>query len=220
MEEIVRSVVIPFLNDNVDVLTQYYAKKAELEDIVIAAGAVTSVHGRRGNVVAQAGDYTAEQVGAAETIHASQHKSGGSDAIAPADIGAATSTHIHGNITNDGKVGAVNGKILMTGVGGLVEAKDTAELGFVEEPALVATSGAVSITVEENREYEYTGVTSLTMVGADVECHGTVVFASSTPTISVTGFTASSGDDIADAAASETWEFSCFKNRIIWKNWG
>ncbi len=220
MEEIVRSVVIPFLNDNVDVLTQYYAKKTELEDIVIAAGAVTSVHGRRGNVVSQAGDYTAEQVGAAEKIHAAQHKVGGTDAIAPQDIGAATADHTHGNITNDGKVGAVNGKILMTGVGGLVEAKDTKELGFITEPILVATSGAISITVEDNREYEYTGVTSLNMVGADVECHGTIVFAAATPSISVTGFTASGGDDIAEAKASETWEFSVYKNKIIWKNWG
>lgn len=218
VEEIPRYIIERY-NELVDWLSANGATQADLEDIVVAAGAVTSVHGRRGNVVSQAGDYTAAQVGAAETLHAGQHRSGGNDAIAPADIGAATEGHVHGNITSDGKVGSTNGKILMTGVGGVVEAKDTAELGFVEEPILVATSGAISITVEDNREYEYTGVTSLTMVGADVECHGTVVFGSSAPSISVTGFSASGGDDVAEAAANETWEFDVYKNRIIWKNW-
>ena len=108
----------------------------------------------------------------------------------------------------------------MTGVGGTIEAKDKTELGFAVEPTLVATSGNVSFTVENNKEYEYTGVTRLTMVGADAEAHGTITFGTTMPTISVTGFKSQSGDDVSKAAARETWEFSCFKKFIVWKNWG
>ena len=219
VEEIVRSVAIVKINEIIDYLKEHGATKKDLEDIVIAAGAVTSVHGRRGNVVAQPGDYTPELVGAAEKLHAKQHAKNGEDPILLSDIGAASDTHIHGNVTRDGKIGSTNGKIIITGVGGVLEAADKSALGFVTEPTLVATSGAISITVEENKEYEYTGVTSLTMVGANVSCHGTIVFGSSTPSISVTGFSASSGD-IQNAKAGETWEFDCFGNKIIWKNWG
>ena len=220
VEEIVRSVAIIKINEIIDYLKEHGATKTDLENVVINAGAVTSVHGRRGNVVAQKGDYTPELVGAAEELHAKEHGKGGKDPLTPSDIGAATDEHTHGNITRDGKIGEVNGKLIMTGVGGVLEARDKSELGFVTEPTLVATSGAISITVEENKEYEYTGVTSLTMVGANVSCHGTIVFGSSTPSVSVSGFSASGGDDITEVKANETWEFDCFGKKILWKNWG
>jgi electron transfer flavoprotein alpha subunit len=70
MEQIVREVVIPFLNENVDIIAEYFATKEDLQNVVINAGAVTCVHGRRGDVVAQKGDYTAELVGAAKELHA------------------------------------------------------------------------------------------------------------------------------------------------------
>lgn len=220
VEQIVREVVIPILNGNVDEINTNYATKSDLNNIVINAGAVTSVFGRRGEVKPQKGDYTAEMVGAAAAKHAATHAKDGSDPLDFESAGIAAAEHSHGNISFDGKVGAVNGKILMTGVSGTVIAADKSDTGLVVKPALVATSGAVSITVEDNREYEYTGVTSLTMVGANVECFGTIVFADETPTISVTGFLSSAGDDVTSAAAGETWEFSCYKNRIFWKNWG
>lgn len=220
VEEIVRDVVIPFFNANAEEAENSFATKEALNNLVIAAGAVTSVFGRRGEVKPQKGDYTADMVGAAAAKHAASHAKDGSDPLDFDAAGIAAAEHSHGNISHDGKVGAVNGKILMTGIGGSVIAADKSETGLVVKPALVATSGAVSITVEDNREYEYTGVTSLTMVGANVECFGTVVFADSTPTISVTGFLSSAGDDVTSAAAGETWEFSCYKNRILWKNWG
>ena len=220
VEQIVREVVIPVLNGNVDEINTNYATKSDLNNIVINAVAVTSVFGRRGEVKPQKGDYTAEMVGAAAAKHAATHAKDGSDPLDLEAAGIAAAEHSHGNISHDGKVGAINGKILMTGVSGAVIASDKSETGLVVKPTLVATSGAVSITVEDNREYEYTGVTSLTMVGANVECFGTIVFADETPTISVTGFLSSAGDDITSAAAGETWEFSCYKNTIIWKNWG
>ena len=220
VEEIVRDVVIPFFNANAEEAENSFATKEALNNLVIAAGAVTSVFGRRGEVKPQKGDYTAEMVGAAAAKHAATHAKDGSDPLNLEAAGIASAEHSHGNISHDGKVGAVNGKILMTGVGGAVIASDKSETGLVVKPTLVATSGAVSITVEDNREYEYTGVTSLTMVGANVECFGTVVFADGTPTIDVTGFESSAGDDVTSAAGGETWEFSCYKNRILWKNWG
>ena len=220
MEQIVREVVIPFLNENVDIITEYFATKTDLQNIVINAGAVTSVHGRRGDVVAQKGDYTAELVGAAKELHAEEHYTNGKDPLDVAKLGAAKAEHTHGNIGNGGNIGNVNGKVIMTGVGGVLEARDKSELGFVTNPALVATSGAISFTVENNKEYEYTGVTSLNMNGAKVSCHGTLVFADTTPSISIGGFTATDGDDISKAKAKETWEFDVFAGRILWKNWG
>ena len=54
---------------------------------------VSSVFGRTGDVVAESGDYTPEQVGAAPAIHANRHATGGADPITPASIGAAADTH-------------------------------------------------------------------------------------------------------------------------------
>lgn len=54
---------------------------------------VQSVFGRTGAVVAQTGDYTPEQVGAAPATHASQHASTGDDPVTPASIGAASTSH-------------------------------------------------------------------------------------------------------------------------------
>lgn len=221
IEEIVRSVAIEKINEIIQYLNEYGATREDLEDIVINAGAVTSVHGRRGNVVAQSGDYSYSQVGAAAASHASQHRANGSDPITPAAIGAAAAEHSHGSITKDGKIGTVNGKILMTGIGGVIETAEKENLGFVEKPETKGTSGAVTVTLEDNVEYEYTGVTSLRMTGANVSCHGMVTFGSNAPSVSLYGFKSIGGDDIvSDKAPGETWEFSCFGNRILWKNWG
>ena len=87
----------------------------------------------------------------------------------------------------------------------------------------VTGTGAVTFTVEDYKEYSYTNVTKLAMTGTAVDAHGFVTFGSSAPSVAVNGFTASSGDDINDAVAGETWEFSVYphngKSYIIWKNW-
>ena len=103
---------------------------------------------------------------------------------------------------------------------GFIEAIDKENSGLVAKPAVIGSSGAVSFTAEENKEYEYTGVTSLTMAGADVSCHGEITFGEEVGTISVTGFMGTLGDDVAEAAAGETWEFDVKGGRIIWANWG
>ena len=77
VEEIVRSVVIPAMNQNTEKIESDYATKEELGDVVLSSGAVTSVFGRAGAVAAQSGDYTADMVGAAAKNHAARHKTGG-----------------------------------------------------------------------------------------------------------------------------------------------
>lgn len=91
--------------------------------------------------------------------------------------------------------------------------------GKMDKPDVVESTGAVTVAVAENTEYTFTGVTGLTMTGNTNKAHGFVTFGSSAPSISVTGFVKSGGDDIASAQASEVWEFSCDNGYIIWKNW-
>ena len=94
--------------------------------------------------------------------------------------------------------------------------------GWIEIDAkaeIVTGSGAVTVTLADNTEYEYTNVTSLNMTGADVECHGFVTFSSPGPAVTLSNFAAMDGDDVTQAM-EEVWEFSVHNNRIIWKNWG
>ena len=55
--------------------------------------------------------------------HKTSHYSGGTDPLTPSDIGAATSTHTHGNITNGGAVGSTPNLPIFTGTNGLLETK-------------------------------------------------------------------------------------------------
>jgi hypothetical protein len=91
--------------------------------------------------------------------------------------------------------------------------------GKMDKPVVVESTGAVTMEVAENTEYVFSEVTGLTMTGNTNKAHGFVTFGASTPSISVTGFVKSGGDDIASAKASEVWEFSCDNGYIIWKNW-
>lgn len=90
-------------------------------------------------------------------------------------------------------------------------------------PEKIYGTGNITVKVAENKEYIYSDVAGLTMTGAAVKCHGFITFASTAPSINVSGFTASAGDDITEAAAGEIWEFSVFPHFdgsfIIWKNW-
>ena len=103
------------------------------------------------------------------------------------------------------------------------DAISPADIGAKAKPTTVTGSGAITVTLADNKDYVYTDVTSLSMTGAVVECHGFVTFGSSAPSVTVSGFTASGGDDITSAAAGQVWEFSVFPHNsgsyIIWKNW-
>lgn len=226
VEEIVRSVAITKINEIIDYVLTYGATKDDLDDLIIAAGAVTSVFGRKGRVEPKSGDYTAEMVGAAKNVHAQNHNLNGSDPLDLNAAGIAPISHSHGNITSSGKVGSLSGKVLMTESGGTVAAKSIEDTNLTHKPYVIPMENAASFSVEENTEYILTNIEFLNMVGDGVNAHGFIMFAGTTPTIEVSDFTASFGDDITTAAENELWEFSVSHpdnypySLIIWKNWG
>ena len=93
----------------------------------------------------------------------------------------------------------------------------------IKKDEVIAETGAITVTLEDNREYSFTNVTSLEMNCPTVNAHGFVTFGSSVSTPVINGVTASKGDDIKEAAAGEKWEFSVWPdnggNFIIWAKW-
>lgn len=219
IEEIVREVVIPAMNENIEEAEKTFATKAELEQTEIESGSVISVFGRSGRVSAQKGDYTPELVGAAAEKHASEHYPGGNDPIDFSAAGIADREHSHGSISSEGKIGSTPGLLIMTGTGGKLEAKSKAASGLALASEEVFGTGNVTVTAEENKEYSFSEVTSLNFIGGEVNAHGFVAFGSSAPSVTVSGFVGAGGDDITSAKAAEVWEFSVSKGYIVWKNW-
>lgn len=82
----------------------------------------------------------------------------------------------------------------------------------------LAASGTISKTLGDNYDYTFNNVSTLNLTAGTGSCHGFITFGSSTPTVSLSGFTKVDGD-IANAAASTVWEFSCYNKYIIFKNW-
>lgn len=89
---------------------------------------------------------------------------------------------------------------------------------FAPKIVKVSASGAITQTLVKNRDYTFTAVSSLTLTAGTGSCHGFITFGSSTPTVSLSGFTKVDGD-IANAAASTVWEFSCYNKYAVFKNW-
>lgn len=85
---------------------------------------------------------------------------------------------------------------------------------IIEESA----SGAISKTLSDNHNYTFNNVSSLNLTAGTGSCHGFITFGSSKPTVSLSGFTKVDGD-IANAAASTVWEFSCYNKYAVFKNW-
>ena len=82
----------------------------------------------------------------------------------------------------------------------------------------LTASGTTNITLQDNYDYTFNNVSTLNLTAGTGSCHGFITFGSSTPTVSLHGFTKVDGD-IANAAASTVWEFSCYNKYIIFKNW-
>ena len=82
----------------------------------------------------------------------------------------------------------------------------------------LTSSGTTNITLQDNYDYTFNNVSSLNLTAGTGSCHGFITFGSSKPTVSLHGFTKVDGD-IANAAASTVWEFSCYNKYIIFKNW-
>ncbi len=144
-------------------------------------------------------------------------KGNGSGSISAATAG----TDYQTAITASGILkGAGGGSVAAAVAGTDYQTPLAAGTDYIEPPTAVSGTGAVIVTLADNREYTYTGVTAFALTGAAVSCHGFITFAGSTPSISpLTGFSGISGDDITEAAASEVWEFSCERGYVVFKNW-
>jgi hypothetical protein len=85
----------------------------------------------------------------------------------------------------------------------------------------VVNSSEYNFEVANNAEYRIEGASGLLMTGNNNKAHGFITFGGwIADGIEVLGFKASAGDDITQASAGETWEFSCDYGYIVWKNWG
>ena len=81
-----------------------------------------------------------------------------------------------------------------------------------------SASGAITKTLTDNHNYTFNNVSTLNLTAGTGSCHGFITFGSSKPTVSLHGFTKVDGD-IANAAASTVWEFSCYNKYAVFKNW-
>jgi len=197
-----------------------YATKKDVEEIIESNGqAVTSVFRRVGAIIGEKGDYTPQQVGAAPEIHKhSKNDITDFPESLPASDVYSWAKQSSKPAYSYSEVGAEQA--------GAVDSHNASpsahsELFSVKQnkPTVISAIGAISVSLQDNCEYTYTEVSSITMNGTAGEAHGFVTFGSSVGAISIS-CDAEAGDDIKTASANETWEFSCFKNRFIWKNWG
>lgn len=216
VEQIVREIAIPKINEVIEYIAGEVATQEDLEKLILKSGSVTSVFGRAGAIRARKGDYTPEMVGAAEERHAAQHFAEGIDPINPQDIDAADRIHIHGNISNDGKIGEANGMVLMTGLSGKIEAVEKENSGFILPPAAKDFSG--NVTAENAVVYFGDGISDF-IFNCDEEktasCHGWITFG--TPgTVNMTGFDfIDDPEEIRTATAGSRWEFDLERGCLI-----
>jgi hypothetical protein len=119
----------------------------------------------------------------APSAHKSSHSTGGADALTAADIGAAASSHAHGNITSVGAIGSTSGQIVVTTTAGALTTAASISTSQVSGLGSLATqSGTFSGTSSGTN----TGDQTITLTG-DVTGSGTGSFAA---TLSSTGVSA------------------------------
>lgn len=208
IEQLVREIAIPKINEVIEYIAGKVATREDLEKLLLDSGSVTSVFGRAGDVKAKSGDYTPEMVGAAAKNHAREHAFDGKDPIEPVNIGAADRVHLHGNISFDGKIGEFPGFVLVTGLDGKIEAKAKENCGFVLPEEVVPVNGA--FTAENNKIYFGNDISDFIFncdSGKTADCRGFVTFG--TPgKIELEGFDfVDDPDGIAEATAGSRWEF-------------
>lgn len=209
------------LSADVENIPNTYATKENVEEIIKNNGqAVTSVFGRVGAVVGEKGDYTADMVGAAPEYH--KHSTGditNFPASLPASDVYSWAKAANKPSYNSSEVGAEQAGAVASH-NGSSSAHSNLFSAKQNKPTAVTASGAITVTLQDNCEYTYSGVTSLTMAATSGEAHGFVTFGSSAA-VTLNGFSGIAGDDPRSGVANgQVWEFSCFKNRIIWKKWG
>lgn len=207
IEQLVREIAIPKINEVIEYIAGKVATQEDLEKLLLDSGSVTSVFGRAGAVVAKSGDYTPEMVGAAAKKHAEKHFANNEDPIRPGNIGAAEAVHQHGNISSDGKIGEFPGFVLVTGLNGKIEAKAKENCGFVLPEEIKTVNG--EFTAENNKFYIGNGISDFVFncdSAKTAECRGFVTFG--TPgKIELKGFDFIDDDGIEDAKAGSRWEF-------------
>ena len=93
-----------------------------------------------------------------------------------------------------------------------------AKNNFQPKIEVESASGAITKTLSDYYDYTFNNVSSLNLTAGTGSCHGFITFGSSKPTVSLSGFTKVDGD-IANAAASTVWEFSCYNKYAVFKNW-
>lgn len=96
-------------------------------------------------------------------------------------ISAATASHSHGNLTNDGRIGTTSGQIVVTGSGGVLTTAATISASSVSGLATVATSGSAADltgTLSASR-LPTSGVTAGTYTSVTVDATGRVTAGSS-----------------------------------------
>lgn len=84
-------------------------------------------------------------------------------------------------------------------------------------------NGNVTCPCEDNTDYSYVYVGDFKMEVKPVRCHGFITFGIK-GTVTVSGYTATNGDDINEAQSNETWEFSVWPHDglafITWQKKG
>ena len=174
-------------------------------------------------IASETSDITAEQIGALPlyggTMSDGARISGLGNPIDAQD--ATTKAYVDASIpTTAAQVGAETAGSVNSHNAD-ANAHSTLFAGKSDRPTVVTVDDDANFTVADNCEYRLTNVGTLTMAGSTGKAHGFVEFSFDvqTVTVNVTGFTASGGDDVAEAAFGEMWEFSCDNGYILWKNW-
>lgn len=201
----------PTYNNN----AKYWAGQAQQA----ASSGVTSFNGRTGAVTPQSGDYTKSDVGLGNVDNTADANK---NVAYAADSGTTNGHTVNIDVPANAVFTDTTYSVATTSADGLMSSTDKTNLEALKITKQ-SLSGAVSLTPSNNYEYSLTGVTSLTLTAANVNAHIFVTFGSS-PTVTLSGFTKVSGDDITTATASETWELSLhtFNNGsyLIVKKWG